>query len=112
MGTGAETQEETKGGASQSRDVIPELLLLMYPRTDRLQLKGDRYTYRRGASFLSNYKSDIWHIKYLIIQDQLQRWYMVHRTKSVNRNDRPVSGDTVDEARSKGVCNECIKRCD
>jgi hypothetical protein len=51
MGTGAETQEETRGGASQSRDVIPELLLLMHPRTDRLQLKGDRHTYRRGASF-------------------------------------------------------------
>jgi hypothetical protein len=67
MGTGAETQEETNGGASQSRDVIPELLLLMHPRTDRLQLKGDRYTYRRGASFFSNFKSDIWHIKYLII---------------------------------------------
>jgi hypothetical protein len=35
--------------------VIPELLLLMYPRTDRLQLKGDRYTYRRGLSFFSNF---------------------------------------------------------
>jgi len=53
MGTGAKTQEETRGGASQSRDVIPELLLFMYPRTDRLQLKGDRYTTDVGPGFFS-----------------------------------------------------------
>jgi hypothetical protein len=52
MGTGAKTQEEeTKGGASQSRDVIPELLLLVHPRPDRLQLKGDRYTYQPWGQF-------------------------------------------------------------
>jgi len=65
MGTGAGTRE-TRGGASQSRDVIPELCFSMHPRSGRLQLKGDRFTNRRKVSFFSNFKSDIWHIKYLI----------------------------------------------
>jgi hypothetical protein len=51
MGTGAETQEESKGGASQSRDVIPELCFSCAHVVIDSQLKGDRYTNRRGASF-------------------------------------------------------------
>jgi hypothetical protein len=52
MGTGAETQEETKGGASQSRDVIPELLLLIFTR-EPIDSNSKAIATRtgRGASF-------------------------------------------------------------
>ena len=80
MGTGAETHEETKGGASQSRDVIPELLLSHAPTNRSTPTQRRSPHLPTWGQFFSNFKSDIWHIKYLIIQDQLQRWYMVHCT--------------------------------
>jgi hypothetical protein len=76
MGTGAETQEQSKGGASQSRDVIPELCFSCAHEPIDSNSKAIA-TLPTWGQFFSNFKSDIWHIKYLVNADQLQRRQMV-----------------------------------
>jgi hypothetical protein len=83
MRTGAgRPGKKRKGGASQSRDVIPNSMLLKLPRTGRLDLKGDRDN-RRGPVFFQ-LQSDIWHIKYLVKPDHLQRRQMTQCGKETH----------------------------
>ena len=62
----------------------PRIMLLMHPRTDRLQLKGDRYTTDVGAGFFPSFKSHMWNIKYLINPDHLQQRQMARRGKTTH----------------------------
>jgi hypothetical protein len=80
MGTGAETQEETNG-ASQSRDVIPKLCFSCAHLVIVSNSKAIA-TLPTWGQFFSNFKSDIWHIKYLANPNRLQRCHMV---RCINR---------------------------
>jgi hypothetical protein len=75
MGAGAKTHEETNG-ASQSRDVIPKLCFSCAHLVIVSNSKAIA-TLPTWGQFFSNFKSDIWHIKYFVKPDRLQRRYMV-----------------------------------
>jgi enoyl-CoA hydratase/carnithine racemase len=58
-------------------------MLLKRPRTGRLELEDNRHTNRRGPVFFQ-LQSDIWHIKYLVKPEHLQRRQMTRCGKETH----------------------------
>jgi hypothetical protein len=82
MRTGAGPGKKRKGGASQSRDVIPNLCCssvhVPVDSTSRA------ITATGVGQFFFQLQSDIWHIKYLVKPDHLQRRQMTQCGKETH----------------------------